>query len=120
MADFESWERKTLEKLALSALQEQRRARQWSIFFRLLTLVFLFILLFAIMGWFNKGETPLSGKHTALVELRGVIAVGGDTDADRVISGLREAFNIKGSPIRLWVRAGSENPYNDKTKRRLG
>lgn len=97
MADPESWERKTLEKLAFSALQEQRRARQWSIFFRLLSLVFMFVLLFAIMGWFNKGETALSGKHTALVELRGVIAAGGDTHADRVIGGLREAFKDKGT-----------------------
>ncbi|MGV8855084.1 MAG: ribosome biogenesis GTPase Der [Devosia sp.] len=37
-----------------------------------------------------------------------------------LVNGMREAFDIKGSPIRLWVRAGSNNPYDDKTKRRLG
>ncbi|MGB3338386.1 MAG: ribosome biogenesis GTPase Der [Devosia sp.] len=37
-----------------------------------------------------------------------------------LINGLREAFNIKGTPIRLWVRGGSENPYNDKHKRKMG
>jgi GTPase len=37
-----------------------------------------------------------------------------------LINGLREAFNIKGTPIRLWVRGGSENPYDDKTKRKIG
>ena len=37
-----------------------------------------------------------------------------------LINGLREAFDIKGAPIRLWIRGGSENPYNDKEKRRLG
>ncbi|HEX2146884.1 MAG TPA: ribosome biogenesis GTPase Der, partial [Pseudorhizobium sp.] len=37
-----------------------------------------------------------------------------------LINGIREAFDIKGTPIRLWVRGGSENPYNDKQKRRLG
>lgn len=37
-----------------------------------------------------------------------------------LINGLREAFNIKGTPIRLWVRGGSENPYDDKAKRRIG
>ncbi len=35
-------------------------------------------------------------------------------------NGLREAFDIQGAPIRLWVRSGSNNPYDDVTKRRLG
>jgi GTPase len=37
-----------------------------------------------------------------------------------LVNGMREAFDIKGSPIRLWVRGGSANPYDDKAKRRLG
>lgn len=123
MADLENWERQTLEKLAFSALQEQRRARQWTIFFRLLTFVFLFIVLFAIMGWFNKGEVPLTGRHTALVELRGVIAVGGDIDADRVISGLREAFKDKGTQgVILRINSPGGSPVqagyiNDEIRR---
>ena len=123
MTDPESWERKTLEKLAFSALQEQRRARQWSIFFRVLTMALLFILLFAIMGWFNKGEAPLSGKHTALVELRGVIAIGGDTHAERVISGLRDAFKDKGTQgVILLINSPGGSPVqagyiNDEIRR---
>ena len=35
------WERATLEKLAFSALQEQRSARRWKIFFRLAWLVLI-------------------------------------------------------------------------------
>jgi protease-4 len=123
MADPESWERKTLEKLAFSALQEQRRARQWSIFFRLLTLAFLIVLLFGMMGWFNKGETSHSGRHTALVELRGVIAAGGDTHADRVIGGLREAFKDKGTKgVILLINSPGGSPVqagyiNDEIRR---
>ncbi len=37
-----SWERATLERLALRALDEQRRARQWSTLIRLLWLTLLF------------------------------------------------------------------------------
>lgn len=96
MADSENWERQTLEKLAFSALQEQRRARHWSIFFRIITMAFLFLSLFAILGWFSHEAVP-SGKHTALVELRGVISAKGETHADRVIGGLREAFKDKGT-----------------------
>jgi GTP-binding protein len=35
-----------------------------------------------------------------------------------LVNGLREAFDIKGAPIRLWIRGGG-NPYNDPTKRRI-
>ncbi|MBF0679610.1 MAG: ribosome biogenesis GTPase Der [Devosia sp.] len=35
-----------------------------------------------------------------------------------LVNGLRESFDLPGTPIRLWVRAGSKsNPYDDKTKR---
>ncbi len=36
-----------------------------------------------------------------------------------LVNGMREHFNIVGSPIRLWIRAG-ENPYHEKNKRKLG
>ena len=70
-----NWERGVLEKLAMSAIQEQRRARHWSIFFKVLTFGYLFVLLFLFMGWMgNKTEASLGGKHTALVDMHGVIA----------------------------------------------
>ncbi|MFD2649211.1 ribosome biogenesis GTPase Der [Devosia albogilva] len=33
-----------------------------------------------------------------------------------LINGIREAFDIKGTPIRLWVRGNSENPYDPDRK----
>lgn len=33
-----------------------------------------------------------------------------------LVNGLREAFGIMGTPIRLWVRASSKNPYDDPGK----
>jgi GTP-binding protein len=37
-----------------------------------------------------------------------------------LVNGLRESFDLPGTPIRLWVRAGSKsNPYDDKTKRKV-
>lgn len=110
MPDENNWERQTLEKLALSALQEQRRARHWGIFFKLLTFIFLFLVLFSIMGWIGHGEPPIAGKHTALVELRGVIGPDGDASADNIISGLQEAFkdkNTKGVILRINSPGGS-------------
>ncbi|MGA7179195.1 MAG: S49 family peptidase [Thiobacillaceae bacterium] len=89
----QNWERSVLEKLATDALQEQKRARHWGIFFKSLTFIYLFIILFMAAGWF-KSEKTLSGKHTALVELKGVISPN-DESADKIIEGLQDAFEDK-------------------------
>ena len=96
MSDQNNWERGVLEKLAMSALQEQRRARHWGILFKLLTLGFMFTVLFIFMGWIGKSEVSLSaGKHTALVDLQGVIASESMASADNIIPSLQDAFKDK-------------------------
>jgi protease-4 len=93
----DQWERKTLEKVALAAIQEQRRARHWSILFKLLLFIYLFALLFIGMGWIGKKDGTSTGKHSALVELRGVIGPESSASADNVIAGLQKAFEDKGT-----------------------
>ena len=91
-----NWERGVLEKLAMSAIQEQRRARHWGIFFKVLTFGYLFFILFLVMGWAGgKVDGKLSGKHTALIELNGVISADSNASADNLISSLQEAFKDK-------------------------
>ncbi|MBI2311345.1 MAG: S49 family peptidase [Betaproteobacteria bacterium] len=105
-----NWERQVLEKLATGALQEQRRARRWGILFKTLTFVYLFILLFLWLGWIGDRETPIAGKHTALVELRGVIAADSQASAAAITSGLQEAFkdkNTQGIVLRINSPGGS-------------
>src|SRR5262245_51705104 len=103
------WERQVLEKVALAAIQEQRRARHWGIFFKLLLFIYLFALLFIGMGWIGKKDSS-SGKHTALVEVQGVIAHNSAASADNVITGLQEAFKDKrtqGVVLRINSPGGS-------------
>ena len=88
------WERQVLEKVALAAIQEQRRARHWGVFFKLLLFVYLFALLFIGMGWIGKRDAS-PGRHTALVEVRGVIAHDSAASADAVTTGLQDAFKDK-------------------------
>jgi protease-4 len=110
MAEPENWERKTLEKLAFSALQEQRRSRNWGIFFKTLTFAYLTALLLIGMGMIGKGDMTGGGKHTAVVDLHGVIGAGADTDAERVITGLQAAFsdkNTQGIILRINSPGGS-------------
>lgn len=103
-----NWERQALEKVALAAVQEQRKSRQWGIFFKSLGFLYLFIVLFAIMGWVGEGEKVL-GKHTALVDMQGVIS-SEDVSADLVINGLQNAFDDKntvGVVLRINSPGGS-------------
>lgn len=91
-ASGEHWERDVLNRLLFAAVNEQRRARRWGIFFKSLFFGYLLILLGLFVAD-NRGTAPISAaKHTALVELQGVIADGGEANADQVIAGLRAAY----------------------------
>jgi len=124
MSDQNNWERAVLEKLAMSALQEQRRTRHWNIFFRTLTFAFLFLVVFISMGWLDSKETALtSGKHTALVDLQGVIASDSAASADNLIPSLQAAFKDSGTQaVILRVNSPGGSPVqagqiNDEIRR---
>ncbi len=89
-----NWERQTIEKVALAAVNEQRLARRWGIFFKLLAFIYLFALLFIGLGWVGKKDAS-PGRHTALVEVNGVISSSSPASADNVNAGLQEAFKDK-------------------------
>ena len=104
-----NWERQVLEKLALSAIQEQRRSRQWSILFKTLGFLYLFIILFLAAGWFGGDGVAIPKAHTALVDLQGVIA-SDQASADSVIGSLQNAFEdkkTKGVILRINSPGGS-------------
>ncbi|RIK91086.1 MAG: S49 family peptidase, partial [Burkholderiales bacterium] len=88
-----AWQRETIERLLFATLREQRRARRWSIFFRLLSFAVIVLGLVLASGWFARDARLPAGKHTALVELRGVIAAEGDASADDLIDALKAAFD---------------------------
>ena len=68
--DEADWEKQTIEKLASAGLTEQRRARRWGIFFKLLGFAYLTVLILLVLDW--RGPDGLgSGKHTALVDVVG-------------------------------------------------
>jgi len=104
----ENWERSVLEKLALSAVQEQRRSRHWSILFKTLGFLYLFVVLFMVSDWFGSDGVSIKA-HTALVDLQGVISAD-DASADSVISSLQSAFEdkkTKGVILRINSPGGS-------------
>ncbi len=88
-----AWQRDTLERMLFATLREQRRARRWSIFFRLFTFAWIAIALVLASGWFARDARLATGRHTALVELRGVISADGDASADDIVEALQAAFD---------------------------
>ena len=94
-AEKSAWERDVLERLAFAALREQRRARRWGIFFKLFMVLYLVAIFVAYLPDELGGDGLPSGRHTALVEIRGVIADNEDANADTIVSGLRDAFENK-------------------------
>ena len=62
----DGWERKTLEKVALAAIAEQRATRRWGIAFKALLLLYLFAVLFVGLGWLKRSDYKSPGKHSAL------------------------------------------------------
>jgi len=85
-------EERFIREFAQAALTEQRRARRWGIFFKLAVLVYLlaFLVVYLPSEWITG---PISTeRHTALIEIKGVISHESEASADRVVSGLRAAF----------------------------
>ena len=123
MADEGNWERAVLEKLAMAALKEQRAARQWGIFFKLIGLGILILIVAVAMGWLDGRDAVPSGKHTAVVELIGVIESEGRASAENVIAGLQAAFKDKdtqGVIVRINSPGGSPvqaGQINDEMRR---
>ena len=110
MADNDGqWERGLIEKLATAALKEQRRARLWGIFWKTLTFAYITVLIVLAVdlkgGGDSKGE-----KHTALVEVQGVIGPGTESSAEKVVLALQSAFkdkNTQGVVMRINSPGGS-------------
>lgn len=104
------WERDTIEKVLLASIEEQRRARRWSIFFKGM------VLLLVVAGFmqnakpWNRLTKDEGSKHTAVIDVAGLIAPGQPASGDNIIQGLRDASDdphTKGILLRMNSPGGS-------------
>jgi protease-4 len=108
-----NWERAVLEKVALKAIEEQRRSRQWSALFKLLWFAFALLIVASALGWIGRPDKDSSatlGKHTAVVDVEGVIGVDSKASAEKLMKGLNRAFkdnNTQGVILRINSPGGS-------------
>ena len=108
--EVSTWERELVEKVVTASLTEGRRARRWGIFFKLLTFAYLIVLLVLLMPDQWPDMAKETDEHTALVEIKGVIAPGAKASADNVVTGLRDAYEddkTKGIILRINSPGGS-------------
>lgn len=116
-----------LEKTLLASVEEQRRARRWSIFFKLLTFGYILLLMLTLGRGCSSNDAPsglegmdTSKPHLAVVDLQGVISNDDKANADDINKALTKAFDNKnakavalninspgGSPVQsdqIWQR----------------
>ncbi len=105
------WERDVLEKLALAAVTEQRRARRWNVFFKML--MFIYLIGVGAMAFYPKFEKNMGKddkQHTAVIDVVGIIAENEIASASTIIEGLRDAVkdkNTKGIILNINSPGGS-------------
>ncbi len=105
------WEKSVLEKLAFAAIDEQKSARRWGVFFKLLTFAYLTVVLgVALYPKLKQGIDGSETEHVAVIDVLGVISEGEAASADTVIEGLRDAAkdkNTKGIILNINSPGGS-------------
>lgn len=89
-----------LEKAVLASVEEQRRNRRWSIFFKILTFIYvLFVLIFLVKACTitsDSAETSTSSPHLAVVNVVGTIDSGKqNVNSTDTIKSLKSAFEAK-------------------------
>jgi protease IV len=104
------FEQSLVNGLAKEVLSEQRRNRRWGIFFKILLVLYLstFLIIYAVKN--TEIGSFSSDKHTALIEINGVIAANTEARADYIVTGLRKAFedeNTQGVILRINSPGGS-------------
>lgn len=96
-----SKEWKLLERLLGQAQAEQRKSRRWGIFFKSLTFIYLFALLFMMTGSRSGDAMMVTEPHVAVVDLNGVIMADSQASADLLSQGLRDAFGAENAEAVL-------------------
>ncbi|TDJ16607.1 MAG: S49 family peptidase [Gammaproteobacteria bacterium] len=104
------FERALVNKIASEAITEQRRARRWSVFFKLFMVGYISIFtIYYLVGGID-GPSLGGEKHTALIDISGIISADSEASADYIVSGLRAAFedkNTAGIILRINSPGGS-------------
>lgn len=106
-----------IEKALTASVEEQRRARRWSVFFKLLTFGYLVLLLFTVSRCQSDTSLPMgrvkpvtSSEHLAVIDVQGVISSDSQANAHDISESLKDAFeddNAKAIALNINSPGGS-------------
>ena len=100
-----NWEQDTIQKVLLETIKEQRRARRWRIFFRLLIVLAIAWGFWLSYGSSEDGDETKTGPQVAVVDFKG--AIDGDSkNYANVIEGVTKALKDK-KTVAVLIRANS-------------
>jgi protease-4 len=106
----QGWEQSLVDRVVMESLREQRRSRRWGIFFKLLGFAYLIALLALFWPDDFEGTVTPAEEHTAVVDVKGIIAPGTRAGADEVLTALEKAYEddkTKGIVLRINSPGGS-------------
>ena len=109
---------KLLEKAVLASVEEQRRARRWSIFFKLLTFAYLLFILLAMGRSCSTTDSHAEGgagsgsAHVAVVDIIGTIGADKQSvNSEDTIKALNRAFaNTQAKAVVLNINSPGGSP----------
>ena len=104
------FEQNLINRIAMEAIVEQRRARRWGIFFKGLFALYVLAFLLLYLPPDFDGSGMIGKKHTALIDIEGVIAANTEANADAIVTALRAAYedrNTAGIILRINSPGGS-------------
>ncbi|OHV11798.1 signal peptide peptidase SppA [Kushneria phosphatilytica] len=104
-----------MDRWMSETLKEQRRTRRWKIFFRLLWLTLLLLLIGgAVLGVLQtEGEGAVAGR-AAVVELKGVIDSDSQASGDRMIEGIRQAWQSPAGAVIVRINSPGGSPVQSQ------
>lgn len=103
-------EQKVLQTVLLEHIKEQRRARRWNIFFKLILLGIIGLVFMSIHNRDLPQPVITSLPHTAVIDIYGEIDAGEPANADDIRDVLKAAFeakHVKGVVLRINSPGGS-------------
>lgn len=110
-AEGAAWERKVLTDLAMAGIIEQRRARRWGNFFKILFALYIGMLLVLPKTISYLAQDEDHGNHVAVVDVSGPIASGAPASSERLVQALRKAFSAEGAQaVMLRINSPGGSP----------
>ncbi len=107
------WERQTIQRVLLEHIREQKRARRWGIFFKLVIIAFaIYIISLFFVGGQSKdiSQSLTTRAHTALIYIHGDIMEDQDASAENIRGALKTVYEnkyVKALVLRINSPGGS-------------